>query len=124
MNTFSQFEENWNCFLIIDSVQKHRHTITITVDVVGYRSSNNYGFLVNSSTEKLLEYDELNLQEAKELKEGNFQPQLRDEIFPLKSWLIRRSIGRGLTEAESMYNCHHLGALRTIENPFGIHTAR
>ena len=43
-----------------------------------------------------------------------------DDIFPLKSWLIKPFPGKGLTEKQAVYNYSR----RTIENTFGILAAR
>ena len=97
-------------------------------DVGGYGSNNDCGILINSRMGKLLENEELNLPSSKELKDCKFNllPYflLGDEIFPLKSWLIRPYPGRDLPEAELIYNYHYSRARRTIENAFGILSAR
>ena len=43
-----------------------------------------------------------------------------DEIFLLKTYLMRPYPGSGITESESIYNYRHSRARRVIENAFGI----
>ena len=47
-----------------------------------------------------------------------------DDIFPLKVWLMKPFPGRSLTETQAVYNYRLSRARRTIENTFGILTAR
>ena len=47
-----------------------------------------------------------------------------DEIFALKNWLMKPFPGRGLTEREKLFNYRLSRARRTIENAFGILSAR
>ena len=48
-----------------------------------------------------------------------------DEAFPLKEWLLRPYSGRyATTEAKRVFNYRLSHARRTIENTFGIITAR
>ena len=49
---------------------------------------------------------------------------LGDEIFPLKSWLMKPYPGRGMDESKRIYNYRLSRARRTIENSFGIMAAR
>lgn len=43
-----------------------------------------------------------------------------DEIFPLKTWLIKPYPGKNLTEPQRVFNFRLSRARRTIENAFGI----
>ena len=47
-----------------------------------------------------------------------------DEIFGLKPWLMKPFPGKGLTETHAIFNYRLSRARRTIENAFGIVTAR
>ena len=47
-----------------------------------------------------------------------------DDIFPLKSWLMKPFPGKGLTEKQAVYNYRLSRCRRTIENTFGILAAR
>ena len=47
-----------------------------------------------------------------------------DEIFALKTWLMKPFPGRGLTQNEQVFNYRLSRARRTIENAFGILSAR
>ena len=48
---------------------------------------------------------------------------LRDEIFPLNTWLMK-PFPSDLPEAEQMYNYRHSKARLHIENAFGILASR
>ena len=47
-----------------------------------------------------------------------------DEIFGLKPWLMKPFPGKSLTETHAIFNYRLSRARRTIENAFGIVTAR
>lgn len=47
-----------------------------------------------------------------------------DNIFPLKQWLMKPYPNRGLTDSQSTYNSRLSRATGTIENAFGILSAR
>ena len=47
-----------------------------------------------------------------------------DDIFPLQNWLMKPFPGKSLTEAQSVYNYRLSRCRCTIENAFGILTAR
>ena len=50
---------------------------------------------------------------------------VRDEIFPLKTWVMRLYPGSALVyEEKKIYNYGHSRARRVIENAFGILSAR
>ena len=47
-----------------------------------------------------------------------------DDIFPQKSWLMKPFPGKGLAEHQRVYNYRLSRARRTIENAFGILSAK
>ena len=47
-----------------------------------------------------------------------------DEIFPLKTWLMKPYPGKGLSESQNVFNYRLSRCRRTIENAFGIYAAR
>ncbi|XP_067949581.1 putative nuclease HARBI1 [Watersipora subatra] len=49
---------------------------------------------------------------------------LGDDIFPLKPWLMKPYPGRILTQDQKVYNYRLSASRRTIENSFGIMSAR
>ena len=65
----------------------------------------------------------MNLPIAEDLDGCNYKALpyylLADEIFPLKSWLMRRFPGKNMTEEERVYSCRQSRG-RIIENTFGI----
>ena len=98
-------------------------------DVGGYGSNNDSGILANSEMGRQFEEQKLNLPDPDKLLGCNFEPLpyflLGDEIFPLKSWLLRPYPGRSATEEEErIYNYRQSRARRVIENTFGILSAR
>ena len=49
---------------------------------------------------------------------------LGDDIFPLKTWLMRRYLAINLSKEQRVYNYHHSRGRHVIENAFGILVAR
>ena len=72
---------------------------------------------------KKFELNDINLSSATSLDGCNFDPLpyflVGDEIFPLKTYLLRPYPGSSLTEEETIYNYRHSRARRVIENTFG-----
>ena len=72
---------------------------------------------------KKFELNDINLSSATSLDGCNFDPLpyflVGDEIFPLKTYLLRPYPGSSLTEEETVYNYRHSRARRVIENTFG-----
>ena len=97
-------------------------------DIGQYGSNNDCGILNQSEMGNLLENERLNLLNERIVPGCSMQPLpyfiLGDEIFPLKSYLMRPFPGRGATEIQKIYNYRHSRARRTIENTFGIMVAR
>ena len=97
-------------------------------DIGSYGSNNDSGVLANSNMGKMLENNRLKVPLPEKLDECKFEPLpyflVGDEIFPLKSWLIRPYPGKNLTEEQRVYNYRHSRCRRVIENAFGILVAR
>ena len=93
-----------------------------------YGSNNDSGVLLNSKMGEQLERNEFHIPAASSLHKCAFDPLpyflVGDEIFPLKTYLMRPYPGSGLSEAEAVYNYRHSRARRVIENSFGILSAR
>ena len=89
-------------------------------DIGCYGSNNDSGILANSKMGQMFA--------PSHLHECSYSPLpyflLDDEIFPLKSWLLRPFPGRNLPKNERVYNYRNSRARRTIENAFGILSAR
>jgi len=98
------------------------------VDIGQYGSNNDSGVLLRSEINKRFENESLNLPEPSTLEGCRFDPlpfyMVGDEIFPLKTWLMRPFPGKDIEESQSVYNFRHSRARRTIENAFGIMTSR
>jgi len=69
--------------------------------------------------------NELSIPEP-ETKHGIDLPYVlvSDEIFPLKSWLMKSFPGKGLPESKEIFNYRLSQCRRTIENTFGIFAAK
>lgn len=97
-------------------------------DIGAYGSNNDSGVLANSEMGARLENNTFNVPIAEELDGCSYKPLpyflIGDEIFPLKSWLMRPFPGKNSSEEERIYNYRHSRARRTIENAFGILAAR
>ena len=96
-------------------------------DLGQFGSNNDSGILANSVMGDLLENRQLNIPESRVINETvGALPYylLGDEIFPLKTWLMRPYPGSLSEEAQKVYNYRHSRARRVIENAFGILSAR
>ena len=93
-----------------------------------YGSNNDSGVLANSTMGEGFEYGTIKLPNPSQVVGCDYDPLpyfiLGDEIFPLKSWLLRPFGERNLSEEKLIYNYRHSRARRTIENTFGILVAR
>lgn len=97
-------------------------------DLGSYGSNNDCGVLANSPLGNALESNALILPEHEQLDGCAFHPLpyffLGDDIFPLKTWLIKPYPGRNLTEEEKIFNYRLSRCRCVIENAFGILAAR
>ena len=97
------------------------------VNVGDFGSNNDSGILAKSSMGKRFEEQKMNVPNAKSLlgyAEDNIPFFLvGDEIFPLKTWLMRPYPGN-LSLGQKIFNYRLSRARRTIENLFGILAAR
>lgn len=98
------------------------------IDLGQYGSNNDSGVLLRSEINQRFQSETLNIPEPTSLEGCNYDPLpfflVGDEIFPLKTCLMRPFPGRGMTESQAVYNYRHSRARRTIENAFGLMTAR
>ena len=96
-------------------------------DVGQYGSNNDAGVLARSCIGKGFENDTLNLPAPETLNHCTYDPlpyfMVGDEIFPLKTWMMRPYPGK-LNEEERIFNYRLSRARRVIENAFGILAAR
>ena len=96
-------------------------------DVGQYGSNNNAGVLANSNIGKKMGAGKMNIPPPRHLEGCSFDSfpyyLVRDEIFPLETWLMRPYPGQ-LSEEERILH-YRLSRTRTvIENTFGILAAR
>ena len=96
-------------------------------DVGQYGNNNDAGVLANSSNGKKIEGGEMNIPPPRHLEGCSFDPLpyylVGDEIFPLKTWLMRPYPGQ-LSEEERILHYRLSRTRRVIENTFGILAAR
>ena len=100
----------------------------ILFDFGQYGSNNDNGVLQKSIMGKKLENNDLNIPPATHYSGCNYDPLsyflVGDEIFPLKTYIMRPYPGSGLTKPEAVYNYRHSRARGVIENTFGILCSR
>ena len=98
------------------------------IDIGEYGSNNDSGVLLRSEINRKFENGSVNLAQPSTLEGCKLDPlpyyMVGDEIFPLKNWLMRPYPGKEIRDEESVYNCRHSAARRTVENAFGIMTTR
>ena len=90
--------------------------------------NNDSGVLMNSELGKKLEQGALSIPQATSLDGYLYDPLpyflVGDEIFPLKTYLMRPYPGLTSTEKKSVYNYRDSRTRRVIENSFGILVSR
>ena len=102
-----------------------RYNFTM-VDVGQYGSNNDSGVLLNSEMGQNFEDSLFKVPPEENVKNSTFELPyylVGDEIFPLKTWLMRPFPGK-LTEEQRIFNYRLSRARRVIENTFGILVAR
>ena len=101
-------EDNY-CFMLFDLGQ--------------YGSNNDCGVVANSAMGEMMENDKLGIPAPSKLSYCSFDPLpyffVGDEIFPLKTWLMRPLPGK-LDDNQRIFNCRLSLARLTMENTFGI----
>lgn len=97
------------------------------VDVGAYGSQSDGGVFGNSFIGRALSRDGFNLPQPKLLENSNVSfPHffVGDAAFPLKRYMMKPYPGRDISEKQEYFNMRLSRARRTIENAFGILTAR
>ena len=93
-------------------------------DVGQYGSNNDSGVLIQSEMGQRLANGTLNFPDPSTLEGCSYDPLpyflVGDEIFPLKTWLMRPYPGSGLTLEGSIFNYRQSRPRRTAENTFGM----
>lgn len=96
-------------------------------DLGQYGSNNDCGVLANSIMGAKLENGEFDVPPPSSYKSCSFDPLpyflVGDEIFPLKTWLMRPFPGQ-LSHSQKIFNYRLSRCRRTIENAFGVLSAR
>ena len=97
------------------------------INVGEYGSNNDSGVLANSGLADLFEENKMGVPEPKTIEGCSLDTVpyflVGDEIFPLKTWLLRPYGGK-LTIEERIFNYRLSRARRVIENCFGILVAK
>ena len=112
--------------IVLLAVCDAKYNFTL-VYVGQYVSNNNSGVLAQLKISSAFENNILNLPESEVLPGTNIDILfflVRDEIFPLKPWLLHPYPRRLLQLLEMIYNYLHSRVRRVIENAFGILRAR
>ena len=114
--------------LVLMAICDANYCFTI-FDVGQFGSNNDSGVLANSTMGMAFENNSLNIPECTEINENTGKVPyylVGDEIFPLKTWLMRPYPGTALANDEEMkiFNYRQSRARRVIENAFGILSAR
>ena len=98
------------------------------IDIGQYGSNNDSGVLLRSEINNRFENGSLDLPQPTAVQGCKFDPVpyflVGDEIFPLKSWLMRPFPGKKMEEDQAVYHYRHSTARLTIENAFSIMVAR
>lgn len=96
-------------------------------DLGNYGSNNDSGVLANSEMGEMIEAHKMGIPKPVKHMTCDFDPLpyflVGDEIFPLKTWLMRPYPGT-LDKEQKIFNYRLSRARRTIENAFGILCAR
>ena len=81
------------------------------IDLRQYGSNNDSGILASSVLGEMFDNAEMNLPAPSKIYQSSDQDLLYyllgDEISPLKDWLMRPFLGKGVTEEEKIYNYRH-----------------
>ena len=95
------------------------------IDIGGYGKDNDASIFNESKISKGFEDNLLSVLNAEEVG-GSLMPfvLISDDIFAMKPWLMKAYPGKELNEDQRIYNFGHCQALRTIENTFGIMSAK
>ena len=98
------------------------------VDLGSYDGNNDSGILAHSEMGNGFEDNKMFLPDPKKLSSFHQKELpyfiLGDDIFALKPWHMRGYRGADLTEEQRVFNYRLSRARRTIENAFGILSAR
>ena len=112
--------------IVLLAICDSRYCFTL-VDIGQYGSNNDAGVLNKSDIGKKFEENKMKLPLARKVQGCSYDPLpyylVGDEIFPLKTWMMRPYPGK-LTEEQSIFNYRQSRARRVIENSFGILRAR
>ena len=112
------------CSLVLMAMCDSRYCFTF-VDIGNYGRDNDAHIFNNSLMGKAFLNGTLDLPPPRNI-DGYLLPYVvvSDEIFALRSWLMKPFSGKGLPHDEEIFNYRLSRCRRTIENSFGILTAR
>ena len=95
------------------------------VDIGGHGSENDASSFDHPDISTAIEDNYLDIP-SPEMVNGYSLPYVfvGDEIFPLKSWLIKPDPGKNLNESRQIFNYRLSRCRQTVENTFGIFAAK
>ena len=113
----------WYNYKVLSAARDARYCFT-AVDVGEYVSNNDSGILRNSKMGRRFENDEMSIPESEKILEDDLELPyffVRNEIFPLQTWLMRLFPGKALiNEMHKIFNYCLSRARRILEKKFGI----
>lgn len=106
--------------MVLSAVRDARYCFT----PVEYVSNNDSGILRNSKMGRRFGNDEMSIPESEKILGDDLELPyffVRDEIFPLQTWLVRLFPGKALiNEMRKIFKYCLSRARRILENKFGI----
>lgn len=95
------------------------------VDIGSYGRDNDAAIFSQTEINKKIENGQLGIPGPSMVSEYMLPYVITgDDIFPLKTWLMKPFPGKGLTQEQAIFNYRLSRCRRTIENTFGILAAR
>ncbi|XP_046863139.1 protein ALP1-like [Xenia sp. Carnegie-2017] len=95
------------------------------VDIGSYGRNNDAAIFSQTEINKKIENGQLGIPGPSMVSEYMLPYVITgDDIFPLKTWLMKPFPGKGLTQEQAIFNYRLSRCRRTIENTFGILAAR
>ena len=121
-SNFYNYKKFYSIVLMAMCDSKYCFTL---VDIGNFGRDNDAHIFNNSMMGRAFYKNELNVPPPRKI-DGHQLPFVivSDEIFASKSWLLKPYGGKGMPQEDEIFNYRLSGCRRTIENSFGILTAR